>query len=129
MDRLFSIIKEAAYEVRLNLGPGYLESVYKNALLYELRQRGVNVKEEAPVPVFYKGICMGHFTADLIVNDCIIIELKAVRELAMAHELQLVNYLTATGIDFGFLINYGSDNYRIIQKTRLYKPRTPSTPS
>lgn len=114
------IIKDAAYEVRLHLGPGFLEEVYQNALIYELKQRGLDACKESAIPVGYKGIVVGNYRADILVDDSVIIELKAVRELTSAHEAQLVNYLVATGVDYGFLINYGGDRYRIIRKTRLY---------
>ena len=65
---------------------------------------------------------IGNFRADLVVENSIILEIKAVKELNIIHEAQLVNYLTATGLDYGFLINYGGEKYRIIFKTRIYSP-------
>jgi hypothetical protein bfra3_10641 len=120
------IIKEAAFEVRLHLSPGFLESVYQNALILELRQRGLYAEKELAIPVFYKNNIVGDFRADILVNDSIIIELKAVREITTIHEAQLVNYLIATGLDYGFLINYGAEKFRIIRKTRFYNPKSPS---
>lgn len=119
---LLSLIKDAAYEVRLNLGPGYLESVCQNALLFELRCRGVFAEKEVPIPVWYKGEQVGDFRADILVEKRIILELKAVRELNVIHEAQLVNYLVATGLDYGYLINYGGDKFRIALKSREYIP-------
>lgn len=120
---LLKIIKEAAYEVRLNLCAGYLESVYQNALLIELRKRGVFAAKEVAIPVWYKGESVGDFRADILVENCIIIELKAVREINPIHEAQLVNYLVATGLDYGYLINYGGEKFRIALKSRIYHPR------
>lgn len=119
---LLSVIKEASYEVRLNLGPGYLESVYQNALLSELRSRGIYAEKEVAIPVWYKGEQVGDFRADILVENRVILELKAVRELNPIHEAQLVNYLVATGLDYGYLINYGGDKFRIALKTRIYRP-------
>ena len=119
---LLKIIKDAAYEVRLNLGYGYLESVYQNALMIELRNRGIYAEKEVAIPVWYKGEQVGDFRADILVEKRIILELKAVRELNPIHEAQLVNYLVATGLDYGYLINYGGDKFRIALKTRIYRP-------
>ena len=117
-------IQDAAYEVRLNLAPGFLESVYRNALMIELRARGLKAECEVPIPVKYKNHIVGDFRADILVNDTIIIELKAVREVAAIHEAQLVNYLMATGIDHGFIIIYGADKFRIIYRSRLFSKRS-----
>lgn len=120
VSQIMQIIKDAAYEVRLHLTPGFLESVYQNSLILELRQRGLKAEKEVAVPETYKNQVVGDFRADILVNDAIIIELKAVRELSPMHEAQLVNYLVATGLDYGYLINYGGDKYRIIRKTRVF---------
>ena len=122
MELLLQEIKDAAYEVRLHLAPGYLESVYQNALVVELSRRGLNVETEVAIPVKYKGTIVGDFRADILVNGSVILELKAVRELTPIHEAQLVNYLIAMNIDYGYLINYGGEKYRIIRKTRIYEP-------
>jgi len=120
ISQLLQSIKDAAYEVRLHLAPGFLESVYQNALQVELRDRGLSAEKEVPIPVMYKQRIVGDFRADLLVSNSVIIELKAVKEITPIHEAQLVNYLTATGLDYGYIINYGGDKYRIILKTRLY---------
>lgn len=119
---LLSIIKDAAYQVRLAFAPGYLESVYQNALLIELKQRGIFVEKEAPIKVYYKGVEVGDFRADILVEKRIILELKSVREIHPIHEAQLVNYLIATGLDYGYLINYGGEKFRISLKSRIYQP-------
>ncbi|MCM1141138.1 MAG: GxxExxY protein [Muribaculum sp.] len=122
---LLMIIKEAAYQVRLLLAPGYLESVYQNALVVELRQRGIFVEKEASIEVRYKGVVVGDFRADILVEKRIIIELKAVSEIHPVHEAQLVNYLNATCLDHGVLINYGGAKYAFRVKDRIYnRPHT-----
>ena len=119
ISEVLRVIREAAYEVRLNLAPGYLESVYRNALMHELSLRGLASEKEVPIPVMYKGHVVGDFRADLLVAGSVILELKATKDVGMIHETQLVNYLVDTGIDHGFLINYGGDKFRIIHKIRL----------
>jgi len=98
----------AAYEVHNVLGFGFLEKVYENALAIELKQQGLSVRQQQPVQVFYKGHLVGDYVADLIVEDKIIVELKAVKLLRKTHEVQLVNYLKATRIEVGLLLNFGS---------------------
>ena len=117
---LITHIRDAAYTVRLALGPGFLESVYQNALLVELRARGIQAEKEIPIGVYYNNIQVGDFRVDILVECKVILEIKAVRELLPVHEAQLVNYLNATKIDTGFLINYGGDKFRIMKKTRIY---------
>lgn len=119
ISEVLRVIREAAYEVRLNLAAGYLESVYRNALIQELGLRGLPCDKEVPIPVLYKGHVVGNFRADILVDKSVILELKATRDVGIIHETQLVNYLVATGIDHGFLINYGGDKFRIIHRTRL----------
>lgn len=120
INEILAAIRKAAYEVRLNLSQGYLEQVYKNALVVELGLQGLPVECEVSLPVYYKNVMIGDYRADIIVDNAVIIELKAVRELTPIHEAQLVNYLNLTKIDYGFLINYGGERFRIIKKTRLY---------
>lgn len=97
-----------AYKVHNTLGSGFLEKVYGNALYIELRKQGLEVKQQEPIKVYYDGHIVGEYIADLIVDSRVIIEGKAVQNLAVQHEVQLVNYLTATGFDTGLLINFGS---------------------
>ena len=101
-----NIIK-AAYTVHNTLGYGFLEKVYRNALVIELAKRGIKADSEKPIKVFYEGQIVGDYLCDLIVDDKVILELKAVRELNDIHEVQLVNYLKATGVEVGLLINFG----------------------
>ncbi len=96
----------AAYEVHNVLGFGFLEKVYENALAIELQEQGLSVRQQQPVQVFYKGRLVGDYVADLIVEDKVIVELKAVKLLDKTHEVQLVNYLKAGRIEVGLLLNF-----------------------
>jgi len=106
-------------KVHSALGPGFLESVYQNALIWELRKAGVKAEAERPITVRYDGQIVGAFTADLLVNNSVIVELKASQSLAKAYEVQLVNYLTATGFDEGLLLNFGAERLEFKKKFRL----------
>ena len=110
-----------AMKIHSVLGPGFLESVYQNALSHELRQAGVKHECERSIAVVYDGITVGNFIADLFVDDCIIIENKAVQSLVVAHEVQLVNYLSATGVEIGLLLNFGAKRLEFKRKYRIYK--------
>ncbi len=111
-------IRDCAFKVRTELTPGYLESVYRNALFIELREAGFRVEKEARLTIEYHGEIIGDYRADLLVDNQVIIELKAVSELHTIHEQQLVNYLKTTGLDVGVLINYGAEKFRFIPKYR-----------
>ena len=100
-------IIHAAYIVHNILKFGFLESVYQKALKKELVSMGLKCECEKPLDVYYKGEIVGHFVTDILVEDKVIIELKAVKALKEEHEWQLVNYLTATGLEVGLLINFG----------------------
>jgi len=100
-------IIRCALEVHTVLGIGFLEKVYENALLNELRTQGLSAKSQELITVNYKGNVVGDYAADLIVDSKVIVELKAIEKLADIHELQLKNYLKATGIEVGLLINFG----------------------
>ncbi len=110
-----------AMKVHSTLGPGFLESVYQSALLWELRKGGFKAEAERPISVHYDGQLVGAFTADLFVNDSLMVELKASQSLAKAHEVQLVNYLVATRIDEGLLVNFGAERMEFKKKFRLPK--------
>ncbi len=97
----------AAFEVHNVLGYGFLEKVYENALLAELCKRGVKAAAQEAIKVKYKDVIVGDYVADLIVEGRVIVELKAEEEYNKAHEAQLLNYLKATGIKVGLLINFG----------------------
>jgi GxxExxY protein len=111
----------AAMKVHSVLGTGFLESVYQNALIGELRKLGLKAEAERPISVRYDGQIVGAFTADVLVNNAVIIELKVSQSLAKAHEVQLVNYLTATGLDEGVLLNFGTERLQFKKKFRLPK--------
>ena len=96
-----------AYEVHNVLGSGFLEKVYENALLEELRRSGIQAVPQHGVTVYYKGATIGEYVADLMVEGCVIVELKAVEKLHDLHEVQIKNYLRATGIEVGLLMNFG----------------------
>lgn len=100
-------ILKAFYKVYNELGFGFLEKVYENALLLELRSLGLNCMKQQPVKVHYKEILVGDYFADIIVENSIILELKAAEGIVEEHELQLINYLKATDIEVGLLLNFG----------------------
>ena len=97
-----------AYEVHRHLGSGFLEKVYENALYEELKSVGLKVDSQKEIKVFYKGRQVGNYIADLVVDGLVILELKAIEKIADIHEIQLKNYLKATSIEIGLLINFGS---------------------
>lgn len=111
-----------AMKVHRTLGPGFLESVYQKALTLELARNGCRVDGEKPLKVLYEGAVVGDFVADLLIDDRLIVELKAVQELSVAHEVQTVNYLAATGIDDALLLNFGGPSLQFKRKRRLAKP-------
>ena len=114
-------IIHAAYTVHNILKFGFLESVYQKALKKELVSMGLKCECEKPLDVYYKGDIVGHFVTDILVEDSVIIELKAVKALKDEHEWQLVNYLTATGLEVGLLINFGH-NLEVKRKICTKKP-------
>lgn len=97
----------AFYETYNAMGPGFLEKVYENALLIELKQKGLEAVVQYPIKVHYKNQCVGDYVADILVEDIIICEIKAARKLLPEHEAQLLNYLKATHMKVGLLLNYG----------------------
>ena len=103
----------AAYEVHRELGPGFLEKVYETALVQELNNRGVAARAQAEIAVSYKGQPVGAYFADLVVDDAVICEVKAINSLAPEHEAQLLNYLKATGIKVGLLLNFGARRLQV----------------
>ena len=105
-DKTHKII-QAFYKVYNTLGYGFLEKVYQKALLIELRRIGFKCQEEVPIKVYYDGHDVGDYRADIIVDHCIIIENKASEALCEENEYQLINYLKATEIEVGLLLNFG----------------------
>ena len=108
LNELTYLINGAIFEVNRILGPGFLEKVYENALLMELKARGVKAEAQSPIKVRYKDQIVGEYFADLLVEDQVIIELKTVDRIEKIHEAQLLNYLKATGIKVGLLVNFKS---------------------
>lgn len=110
-----------AMKIHSALGAGFLESVYHKALEHEFRKNGIKFESEKPLNVFYDGVLVGEFVADLLVEGELIIELKAVQTLATIHEVQTVNYLVATGNDSGLLFNFGAERLEFKRKFRRPK--------
>lgn len=110
-----------AYEVHNDLGFGFLEAVYRNSLALLLHEGGLTAESEKLIVVYFRGQPVGNYVADLLVENSVIVELKSVQQLAKPHEVQLVNYLQATGIDVGLLINFGPSGVEVKRKIRYLK--------
>ncbi|MFZ1550608.1 MAG: GxxExxY protein [Anaerolineae bacterium] len=108
----------AAMEVHRILGPGFLEAVYQAALAHELTLRGIRFEQFKKLPVHYKGVLVGDYEADFVVEDKIILELKGISTLHPKHEAQAINYLTATGLRLAILLNFGAES---LQHPRVVK--------
>ena len=107
-----------AYRVYNKMGYGFLESVYEKCLLIELKKAGLEAESQNPITVYYDDEVVGEFVTDIIVENEIILELKSVRRVVKAHEVQLVNYLTATYKDVGLVINFSEQKVEIKRKVR-----------
>ena len=125
-DALTEQIIGCAMEVHRRLGPGYLESVYEKALVIELGIQGLPCQSQVALPVSYREQPVGDFVADIVVAGAVILELKACQFLHARHEAQLVNYLVATGLDVGLLLNFGGDSLQFKRKHRVYQPSSQS---
>ncbi|MBE9537356.1 MAG: GxxExxY protein [Proteobacteria bacterium] len=110
-----------AYTVYNKMGFGFLESVYEKCMLIELEKAGLDTDAQKPIKVNYKNEVVGEFIADILVNDTVIIELKSVRKVVQAHEVQLVNYLVATDKPVGLLLNFGENGVEVKHKLRELK--------
>lgn len=117
-----------AYKVHSVLGSGFLEKVYENALKLELDKLGIKVQQQGILPVWYEGHSVGVFFPDLWIKDQLIIEIKAVQSLVREHEMQLVHYLTATGVENGLLINF-AQSVQVRRKFRDYRPKSSLNPT
>lgn len=106
-------IINSAYEVHRLLGNGYLEKVYENSLVKELEYRNVKCKQQVPLEVYYKDYVVGNYIADIIVEDKIILEIKAIAGIEEKHFYQLLNYLKSTKKRLGVIINFGTNNVQI----------------
>jgi GxxExxY protein len=112
--RIADLIRQAAYEIHIFLGHGYLEKIYENALVHRLRKLGLAVQQQCPIEVRDEdGTLLGTYAMDLIVENEIIVELKTVRSLAPEHQAQVLGYLKATRIQHALLINFGSYRFEI----------------
>lgn len=121
LESLIKKVIQCIYNVRLQLSSGFLETVYQKALLIELSKQNIQAEAEVPVDVYYDDCVVGEYRADIVVEKKIILEIKAIQHLLPVHEAQLVNYLTATKIDCGLLINFGGERLEIKRKYRTYK--------
>ena len=123
--QLTDIILKSFYEVYNELGNGFLESVYESALCIVLTGNGLNVERQKDISVFFRGNNVGYFKADMIVNERVIVELKAVRTLNEAHNAQLINYLKATRMEVGLLLNFGQkpEFKRFVYENKRKNPR------
>ena len=103
----------AAYKVSRSLGSGFLEKVYENALCWELRKAGLAVDQQRPIPVHYDGRVVGDYVPDLVVNEVVVVEIKAIPALERIHRAQCVNYLRATGLTLALLLNFGRPRLQV----------------
>ncbi len=117
-EKLTETIIGCAYKVFNKMGYGFLESVYEKCLLIELEKAGLKTEPQKPLTVHYENQVVGEFITDIIVEDSIILELKSVRKIIRAHEIQLVNYLVATEKEVGLIINFAEDKVQIKRKVR-----------
>lgn len=117
-EEITQAILGCAFEVCNELGAGFLESVYEKALFLALREKGLAVMAQHPISVFFREQCVGEFFADLFVEEKVIIELKATKAIAPEHQAQLINYLNATKIEVGLLINFGNPKLEYKRFTR-----------
>jgi GxxExxY protein len=114
-----------AYRVSNSLGIGFVEKVYENALAYDLQTSGLKVAQQAPIKVIYDGIVVGDFYADLLVEEQVLVELKAVSILKDEHIAQSLNYLRATGLEICLLLNFGTTKVQIKRLRRSINWKTP----
>jgi GxxExxY protein len=119
-DALAKRIIGLAMKVHRTLGSGFLESIYCNALEIELKKNNILFEREKRFHVFYEGIEIGYFDADFLIDSRLVVEAKAVEALAVAHSVQLVNYLAAGKLDLGLILNFGAKSLEFKTKTRTY---------
>ena len=117
-EELTEKILEASFEVSRELGAGFLESVYEKALFVALRQKGLTLVCQVPLKVKFRGVVVGDFYADMLVENKVLLELKSVSRIMPAHKAQVINYLKATGVEVGLLINFGNAK---LEYNRLHK--------
>ncbi len=112
-----------AYRVYNTMGFGFLESVYEKCMMIELRKADLQAKSQQPIKVHYGGEVVGDFVADIVVEDTLIVELKSVRRVVKAHEIQLVNYLVATGKPVGLILNFAESKVEVKRKVKTLPKR------
>ena len=110
-----------AYRVYNKMGFGFLESVYEKCLMIELKKMGLVAESQVPIHVEYDGEIVGEFVADILVEGVVVLELKSVKQIVRAHEIQLVNYLTATGKEIGLILNFSETKVEVKRKVRDLK--------
>ncbi len=120
---LSELILKCCFDVIKELGSGFLESVYKNALFIALKQEGLLVDSEKSYEVFFRGVKIGLYRADLVVENKVVVELKCCENLSSEHQAQAINYLKSSGIPIALLVNFGN---RKLQIRRLYHPAYPA---
>ena len=120
--RLCDQVRETAYAIHLYHGNGYLEKVYESALVSRLQKAGFSAKQQHPITILDEdGTVIGEYLADIIVNDSLVVELKACKTLTNEHKAQLLHYLHATGIEHGLLINFGAYKFEIQKFIKTHK--------
>lgn len=120
-----SLVIKAFFNVYNTLGFGFLEKVYQNSLLLELKNLGLDCSASVPIDVYYHNYRVGHYVADIIVNDLVIIEIKAAESISNEHEAQIINYLKATNIEVGMLLNFGKTaQFKRRVFSKAFKPNT-----
>ena len=125
---LTSQILEACFEVVIELGSGFLESVYERSLMIALSHKNISSVAQVPMKVKFRGPIVGDFYADLLIEEKVIVELKAVGRILSEHKAQVINYLNATGIEVGLLVNFGNptlEYYRLHKSNNLVHPVHP----
>ncbi len=120
LNKVTEMVIGCAFKVSNTLGCGFLEKVYENSLVHELRKTGLKVTQQYPIKVYYDGIIVGSFEADLLVEECIIVELKAIKTTTERDEAQCLNYLKATNLYIGLLINFGNPKVEIKRIANKY---------
>ena|SRR3989304_1988951 len=126
-EEITSDIINAFYKVHNALGYGFLEKVYENALAMELAERGHGVRQQVPIQVYYEDKAVGEYFADMLIDDKVILELKTAESIAKEHEAQLINYLKATKVEIGLLLNFGKEPHfkRKIFSNQKESPKHP----
>ena len=116
-------VRQISYAIHVFHGNGYLEKVYENALVNRLRKASFGVKQQYPITVKDEdGTVIGEYFADVVINDCLLVELKACKAITNEHRAQLLHYLKATGVEHGLLINFGSFRFEIQKFINTHSP-------